>query len=58
MTVTQQKSLLKQFKLNKKIIVKFDFDNGNNQGIRKFIDTITYTTSSTNPPTMDSQSLL
>ena len=53
MAAIQQKSPLNQFKLNKKVIVKFACDTG-----KKFMQT-TLTTDTTNPTgTMNSQSLL
>lgn len=58
MTATEKKTLLNQFKLNKKVIVRFSYNNFKNQNVDGFIQTITYPTSGTNPPTMDSQSLL
>ncbi|MGN6249207.1 MAG: hypothetical protein ACTHNG_12705 [Ginsengibacter sp.] len=57
MIATEKKSLLNQFKLNKKVIVRFDYNSFKKQNGDRFIQTITYPTSGTNPPTMDSQSL-
>lgn len=58
MTVTKQASTLNQFKLNKKVIVRFDSEKGKTQGTKQYLQT-TYSTEMTSPTgTMDSQSLL
>ncbi|MGN6800856.1 MAG: hypothetical protein ACTHJN_03055 [Ginsengibacter sp.] len=58
MTTTQKEFTLNQFKLNKKVIVRFDSGKGKVLGIKAYQQTTLSTDSTFPTTTMDSQSLL